>query len=110
MIAHLVYHPDRAVAQLAARPVEKAHPAVRANQPIFNGHFPRPDMFPPDQIFPIEQLLPIARLGVGVRQQPAYYETQQSQTDQHGTTFRRKEYTTEGWECALWGVRAWHGY
>ena len=64
LVAHLVHHMDHAIANLPARPVKQAHPAVSADQPVFYGVPARANMLPPGQIFAVEKLLPLVGIAL----------------------------------------------
>src|SRR5216684_1247264 len=61
-VAHFVDDADAAVAELAARPVKKAHAAVRANEAVFDGHAARADVLPASEILAVEEGFPRGRL------------------------------------------------
>ena len=62
-IAHLVDHADAAVGELAAGPIEKAHAAVRSNEPVFDGHVAWSNVLPASEILAVEKRVP----GWGLR-------------------------------------------
>src|SRR5690348_15595655 len=67
LIAHLEDNPKGTVAQFAARPIEQSHSAMGLNQPVFDRHVSRADMFPASQVFAVEKLFPFISLRVGSR-------------------------------------------
>src|SRR5437870_1597909 len=58
-VAHLEDHTNTAVANLAAGPVEKSHPAARFDETVFEGIASRADMLPAGEVFAGEDALPI---------------------------------------------------
>src|SRR5216684_185229 len=63
-VAHLVDHVDATIAELAARPIKKAHAAARSNKAVFHRHVAWADVSPAGEIFSVEERLPGRSLRV----------------------------------------------
>src|SRR6267154_4908920 len=61
-VAHLVDHTDAAITQLALSPIQQAHPAMRSNEAIFDGHVAGADVFPAGEILAVEERFPCGSL------------------------------------------------
>src|SRR5258708_20297162 len=64
LIAHAVDHMDLAIANLAASPVEQAHPAVTLDQAFFDRVSTRTHVLPSRQILTSEDLPPPVRIAL----------------------------------------------
>src|SRR5215475_10369301 len=62
-IAHFEDNMNHAISDFAARPIQKAHSAVRVDQAVFHGIASGTHVFPSRKILSVEDLLPLARVS-----------------------------------------------